>query len=55
MLHLFTRDGKTFTFNNVTDFTYNESMLTFSFTAKSDGKKKTGTFFVQNLAGFTRT
>ena len=32
-LHIFTKEGSTFTFLNVTDFVVNESVVTFSFMA----------------------
>jgi len=53
-LHIFTKEGNTFSFKNITNFTYNEYMITFDFQAQSDGEKKAGMFFVRNIAGFTQ-
>ncbi len=54
-LSVFTRDGKTFTFRDVFDITTNEWSMTFGYVAMSDGRMKKGTFFVQNLAGYSTT
>jgi hypothetical protein len=52
-LHIFTLNGQTYTFKAVREFNFNESVITFTFTAQSDGMTKRGLFFVKNIAGFT--
>ena len=52
-LHIFTQNGNTYTFKSVRCFNFNESVVTFSFVAQSDGQEKKAIFFVRNMAGFT--
>ncbi len=53
-IHLFTNYGATYTFKNVTNVVTNENIVSFNYSAMSDGRDKHGTFFTKNLAGFTR-
>lgn len=53
-LCLFTVNGATFTFRNVTVITDNEKVIQFSYKAMSDGKVKTGTAIKANLAAVSR-
>ena len=52
-LHIFTQHGATYTFTNLTVFTENESVITFTFTSQKDGTEKNGTFYMKNIVGFT--
>lgn len=52
-LHIFTHHGATYTFKDLTSFNENESVITFSFTSQKDGTEKFGTFFVENIVGYT--
>lgn len=52
-LHIFTNYGTTYTFKDLTEFTENESMLTFSFLSQKDKTEKFGVFFVKNIVGYT--
>lgn len=52
-LHIFTIHGSTFSFINVTSFNANETLITFAFTAQSNGGSKQAKFYVKNVAGFT--
>lgn len=54
-LHIFTKNGRTFTFLKVTFTASNETAMVFTYLAQSDGEKKVGTFFVRNIAGFSTT
>ncbi len=53
-VHIFTVHGKTFTFKDVTNILVNESAITFDYVAMSDEREKKATFFVANLAGYSR-
>jgi hypothetical protein len=52
-VHIFTQQGCTYTFYNVSDFSQNETIVSFSFVAQSDGLPKRALFFVKCIAGFT--
>jgi len=54
-LHIFTIHGKTFTFFNVIMLEGNETCLNFTYSAQSDGQAKEGTFWLNNMAGFSVT
>ena len=53
-VHIFTKEGNTFTFHDVFNFALSESVVTFNFSAQSDGHLKHAVFFVKNIAGFTQ-
>lgn len=53
LLHIFTSDGKTFTFKNVTVLVDNESVLLFEYYSVSDGAKKRGNFYKSRIVGHT--
>ena len=53
VLHVFTRDGATFTFRAVEIETKNETLLVFTYRAASDARRKRGTFFTRSLAGWS--
>ena len=55
ILTVFTDEGHTFTFRNVTVVCDNETTLAFSYKAMSDGKVKTGTFSKFRIVGFSVT
>lgn len=50
---IFTHTGATYTFLDVVDFKTNESVITFGFTAQSDGNVKRAVFYVKNVVGVT--
>jgi len=52
-VHIFTQHSSTYTFLNVSNFNSNEQVITFDFTAQSDGNAKKAVFFVKCIAGFT--
>ena len=54
-LSVFTVHGKTFTFKELDEIVLNESSLSFNYRAMSDSRYKHATFFVANLAGFSKT
>jgi hypothetical protein len=54
-LHIFTGEGCTFTFENATDVTSNESGLVFDYVAMSDGRVKRGVFHKSNIVGYSHT
>jgi hypothetical protein len=54
-LTVFTKEGKTFTFRTIGTLTTNEYCITFTYQAMSDGRWKTGRFYVENLAGYSTT
>lgn len=53
-LCLFFATGRTFTFRDVTVLTDNENMITFEYTAMSDGLPKQATFSKFHVAGISR-
>lgn len=55
LLHLFTKEGKTFTFHNVTLIVDNESTLVFDYGAQSDGRGKRFECYKNNIVGFSMT
>lgn len=50
---IFTPQGKTFTFRNARVVTNNESVLTFTYAAMSDGKTKSHTALKANIVGYS--
>ena len=48
---IFLATGRTFTFRDVADVVENETSLTFSYTAMSDGNAKTVTFYRPEIVG----
>ena len=54
-LHLFTVGGKTYTFVNTTILLDNESTLTFEYSARSDGFRKTFVARKEALVGHSFT
>jgi hypothetical protein len=52
-VHIFTQHGATYSFKDVTDFNQNETVVSFTFTAQSDGQVKRAVFFVKCIVGFT--
>ena len=52
---IFTHYGRTYTFKDITIVCSNETMLSFSYTAMSDGKMKTANFPKANLCGWSVT
>ena len=48
---IFLCSGRTFTFRNVSDIIENETSLTFTYTAMSDGKPKSVVFYRPEMAG----
>lgn len=50
-IHLFTTTGRTYTFHNVKIVHDNETAIRFTYRAMSDGRRKTATFYKENLAG----
>lgn len=55
ILCIFLNSGHTFTFRNVEVATDNETVVVFRYTAMSDNKSKTATFYKQNVAGVALT
>lgn len=55
ILCVFLNTGHTFTFRNVEVITDNETVVVFKYTAMSDGRSKTATFYKQNVAGVALT
>ena len=55
LLHIFTGEGNTFTFHNVTVLIDNESTLSFSYGALSDGRVKVAEFSKKRIVGFSMT
>jgi hypothetical protein len=51
ILCLFLTSGHTFTFRNVVVQSNNETTITFTYRAMSDGFVKSATFYKQNVAG----
>ena len=54
-LHIFTRDGATFTFVDVTLEVTNETVIVFRYMAMSDSSEKKATFFTRSIAGWSHT
>lgn len=55
LLHIFTGEGKTFTFHNATITVDNESTLCFEYGAMSDGRNKKAEFLKSRIVGFSVT
>lgn len=55
LLHIFTGEGNTFTFRNVTILCDNESVIEFEYGAMSDGRKKVGNFSKKRIVGHSMT
>ena len=55
LLHIFTGEGHTFTFQNVEITVDNESMLAFKYSSVSDGRSKEGNFSKHRIVGYTVT
>lgn len=53
-LCLFFATGRTFTFRNVTIISDNETAITFTYKAMSDGLSKTATFFKAHVVGISK-
>lgn len=51
---IFLTSGKTFSFKFIQDVVDNESIVSFSYRAMSDNKKKRATFYKSNIAGVSR-
>lgn len=54
-LCIFLVSGRTFTFRSVTIEHDNESAITFTYEAMSDGRRKRATFIKLHVAGVSRT
>lgn len=54
-LTVFTAHGSTFTFKGVGSLITNEHLMFFTYQAMSDGRWKTGAFYIENLAGYSVT
>lgn len=52
-LHIFTKEGKTFTFIKIYRFDSNESVISFDYIAQSDKLIKRSIFYVNNIAGYS--
>jgi len=52
---VFTTQGKTFTFKRIRRLVTNEFSISFDYEAMSDEMYKHATFFVANLAGYSKT
>ena len=52
-LVIFTESGRTYTFHGITVVTDNESFLTFTYKAMSDGKTKKATFYKNRIVGYS--
>jgi len=53
-LCIFLTSGKTFTFLNVTVKHDNQTAITFTYTAMSDGQPKEAVFYKEHIAGIAR-
>lgn len=54
LLHIFTQQGRTYTFHNITQLVTNESVISFNYEAMSDGNIKHATFYVASIAGWSK-
>ena len=52
---IFTHTGRTYTFKDIMIVCNNESVISFSYTAMSDGKLKTATFPKNTICGWSLT
>ncbi len=55
ILCIFLSTGKTFTFKDIKIVSDNETILSFDYSAMSDGLKKRGIFLKSNIAGWSVT
>ena len=53
VVHIFTREGSTFTFLQAKIVVLNESVIHFDYRAQSDGRAKRGTFYIKSIAGWS--
>ena len=52
---IFTEAGRTYTFRNVSLIIDNETVITFIYSAMSDGLRKEGTFYKNRIVGISLT
>ncbi len=54
-LTIFLKNGKTLRFEEVENFSADESIITFNYISASTGRKLEGIFIIENIAGSSMT